>query len=90
VDDVPFPIDHDIPVMPILDLQDVASHRVRRHGLDKVQSGFLERHRIDSAILVDEVGDEIVDLGSTHLVSRSCIWYNVDDTTLLESAGIED
>lgn len=61
-------VNHDVSIVPVLDLQDVARHRVRRHGFDKVQAGSFEGDSIDRAILVDKVLVEIVDLCSTHLV----------------------
>jgi hypothetical protein len=82
VHDMPFAVDHDVTVMPILDLEDVARDRVRGHRLDKVEAGFLEGYRINATVLVDKVREEVVDLGSTHLVSGRRVGDNVDDTAL--------
>lgn len=83
MDDVAFPINHNVAVMSILDLQDIAGYRVRRHGLDEVESSLLERYGVDTPILVDEVGDQVVDLGAAHFVPGCGVWDDVNDTALL-------
>ena len=40
VDDVAILVDHDVPVVPVLHLQDVADQRVGRHALDEVGTGL--------------------------------------------------
>ncbi len=82
VDYMPIGIDHDIPIMSIFDLQDITSNRVCGHRLNEVETSLLERYRIDSTILVDEVGIKVIDFGTSHFVSRSSIRYDVDDTAL--------
>jgi hypothetical protein len=75
-------IDHDIPVVSVLDLQDVTSHAIRRHRLDKVESSLLKGRRVDAAVLVHKVAEQVVDLGSSHLISRGGVGNNIDYTTL--------
>lgn len=82
MDDVPFSVDHDVSVVTILDLQDVAGDRVGGHTLDEVHSSLLEGDRVDRSVLVDEEAEEVVDLGSSHLVSRGSVGNDVDDSTL--------
>ena len=88
VDDVAFAVDQDVPVMSILDLKDVARHRIGRHRLDEVQAGLLELDRVLSAILGDEEVKKVVDLRSAHLVTRGGVRHDVNDATLcLRSAA---
>lgn len=75
-------IDHDIPIMSVLDLKDIAGHRVCCHGLDEVQSGFLELYGVGAAVAGHEKCEEVIDFGATHFISRRCIRYNVNDSTL--------
>jgi len=48
VDYVALSVDHNISIVPIFDLKDVASDRVRSHRLNEVQSGLLEGDRMFS------------------------------------------
>ena len=51
MDDVPLLVHHDIPVVPVLDLQQVAYQRVGGHALDEVGSslvGHTERETMSS------------------------------------------
>ena len=66
---MPFSVNHDIAVMPVLDLQDVAHHGIGRHRLDEVQAGFLELDCILATVLCNEKVEQIVDLGTSHLVT---------------------
>ena len=54
VHDVTLAIDHDVPVMTILDLKDIASNRVCRHRLNEVEASPLEFDGIFSAVLCNE------------------------------------
>ena len=88
MDDVALAVDQDVPVVSILDLEDVAHHRIGRHGLDKVQASLLELDRVLSAVLGDEEVKKVVDLRSSHLVTRGGVWHDVNDATLcLRSAA---
>ena len=42
VDDVAVPIYHDVAVVSVLDLQDVADQGIGRHALDEVSTGLHE------------------------------------------------
>ena len=46
-------IDHDVPVMAILDLQNVAYYGISGHGLYKVEAGLLKFDRVFSTIFRD-------------------------------------
>lgn len=82
VDNVTLAVDHNITVVSVLDLQNVACDRVCSHRLDKVETRSLELHGILATILGNEKVEKIVDLCPTHLVSGRRIRYDVDNTTL--------
>lgn len=82
VDDMTFAVDHDITVVPILDLQDIACNRIRRHRLNEVQARSLELESILSTIPSHEEVQKVVDLGTSHFVTRGGIGYHVDNATL--------
>jgi len=69
VDYVTLSVNHDVSVMPILDLEDVTGDRVRSHRLNEVQPGLLEGDRMLSTIFPDEEIEQIVDFGPSHLIS---------------------
>ena len=88
--DMALSIDHDIPIMSILDVQYVARNRVRSHRLDKVQTSLLKRHALWVPIFrFEESNTKIIDLGSTHLISRGSIRNDVDETALWEGKNIQ-
>lgn len=80
--DMAFSINHDISVVSVLDLQDVACDRVCRHRLNEIQASLLEGSSVRAAVFVDEIAIEIVDLGSAHFISRCGIGYHINHTTL--------
>ena len=82
VNDVTLSIDHDVSVVAIFDLKDVASYRVARHGLYEIESGPLELDAILPSILGLEESKQVVDLCSPHFVTRSCVRNDVDNSTL--------
>ena len=82
MDDMSLSIDHNISIMTVLDLQNVACKRIRGHGLNKIQPCLLERDAVLSAVFGYEEVDQIVHLRTTHLITRSCVWYNIDNATL--------
>lgn len=51
-----FTVNHDIAVVTIFDLEDIASNRVCSHGLNEIQPCFLEGNCVGSSILRDEEG----------------------------------
>lgn len=55
MNDVPVFVDHNVSVVSILDLQQIANHRIGSHRFDKVASSHLEFLRCFIAILVQEV-----------------------------------
>ena len=61
-------VNHDVSVMPVLDLEDVTSDRVRSHRLNEVQSGLLEGDRMLSTIFADEEIEQVIDLCPSHLI----------------------
>lgn len=77
-----FPIYHDVSVVSILDLQNVASNRVRRHRLDEVETGPLKWYRIRTPVLRHKEIRQIIDLGSSHFVPRGSIGDYINDATL--------
>ena len=68
MNDMTVSVNHNVSVMPVLYLQDVAGHGVSRHRLDKVESSFLKWDGVDAAIFVNKVREQIVDFGSTHFI----------------------
>lgn len=88
MNNVALPVNHDVPVVTILDLQDVASEGVRSHGLDEVQAGLLERDGVLAAVPGDEEVEQVVHFSTTHLITRSGVGDDVDDTTLRQDVSI--
>jgi len=82
MDYVAISIDHNIAIVPVLDLQDVACHRVCRHRLDEIQPRSLEAYGVLSAVFCNKEILKIVDFCSTHFIPRGCIRNNVNDPTL--------
>jgi len=80
MNNVTLAINHNVPVVAILDLQDVTRDGIRCHTLDEVEASFLERDRIDAAVLVQEVAEKVVDLRSAHFVSRSGVRDDINNT----------
>lgn len=83
--DVTFPIDHDVPVVSVLDLEDIACDRICRHRLNEVQSGFLEGSGVGAAVFVNEITIKVIDLGSTHFIPGCRVGHHIDHTTLFGS-----
>lgn len=80
--DMTLTIDHNVSVVPVFDLEDIASNRVRSHGLYEVEACFLECNGIFTTILRVEESEKVVDLCTTHLVSGCRIWHYVNNATL--------
>lgn len=83
-------IDHDIPVMPILDLQDVTCHRICGHRLNEVKPGFLELECVGVPISRHEERKQVVDLCSTHFVSRRRVRHDIYHSTLMQTTELSD
>jgi len=60
---------HDVSVMPVLDLEDEASDRVRGHRLNEIQPSLLEGDRMLSPIFSDKEIEQIINFGPSHLIS---------------------
>ena len=69
VRDSTFAIDHNVTIVTILDLQDVAKNAVGSHGLDEIASRSLECNSFGWPKLEKEEFCEVVDLSSSHFVS---------------------
>lgn len=82
MDDVTLSVNHDVPVVPIFDLKDVASYRVTGHGLYEIESSALELDAIFPSIFRLKESKQVIDLRPTHFISRSGIWDDIDDSTL--------
>jgi hypothetical protein len=82
--DMPFPVDHDVSVMPVLDLEDVTCDRVCCHGLNEIQAGLLEGSGVGTAIFVDEITVKVIDLGPAHLIPGCSIRHDINHTALFE------
>lgn len=50
VDNVSISIDHNIAVMPVLDLKNITGNGIRRHGLDEIQASLLKRYCVFASI----------------------------------------
>ncbi len=77
-----FPVNHDVSIVPILNLQDIARNGIRSHGLYEVHTRFLERDRVLTAILGNEKVEQVINFRTTHLIPRCRIRHDVNNTTL--------
>ena len=73
VNDVSLLVDHDISVVSVLDLQQVAHHRVSRHRLDEIFASRLESLGRLITVLVLEVGVQaLVGLATDLKINKLC------------------
>ena len=77
-----FAVNHDVSIVSVLDLENVAHDRVRRHRLYEVKTSLLELDGVFAAILRHKEVQQVVDLRATHLIARRSVWHDVDDTAL--------
>lgn len=63
-------VNHDISVVPVLDLEDVTSDEVRSNRLNGVQPSLLEGNRVLSTIFADEETEQVIGFCPSHLVTR--------------------
>ena len=77
-----FAVNHDVSIVSVLDLENVAHDRVRRHRLYEVKTSLLELDGVFATVLGNEEVQEVVDLRSSHLVTGGRVWDDVDNTTL--------
>lgn len=89
VGDVPVAVDHHVAVVSVADLEQVAENRVGGHGPDEGDAGALEGLAVLGTELSQEEGLEVVDLGSTHLITRGRVRNDVDDTALRRSRSVQ-
>lgn len=82
VDNVSISIDHNIAVMPVLDLKNITGNGIRRHGLDEIQASLLKRYCVFASIFRYKEVEQVIDFRSAHLVSRCRIGHNINDPTL--------
>ena len=86
--DVPITINHDISIVAILNLENITSHGVCSHGLNKVQLCFLKSNSILASIFGSEKVQQIVDLSPTHFIARGSIRNHIYDTTLCKELSL--
>jgi len=80
--DVAILVDHDVTIVAILDLEQIADQRVGCHGLDKVGARRLELLGALVAVLMLEIlGESTVRL-SAELIPRLGIRHALDDAAL--------
>ena len=89
MNDMTISIDHNIAIVPILNLQDITGYRISSHGLDEIQSGFLKACRIRATIFCYEEILQVIHFGSSHFVSGCCIRNHVDNTALSDKVLVE-
>lgn len=80
--DSAFSVNHDVAVMPILNLKDIAEDTVGCHRLYEVVSSSLEGDTFSRTELEKEELGQIVDLGAAHFIARRRIWNDINDTSL--------
>lgn len=74
---------HDISIVPIFYLENIASDRIRRHGLNEIQACLLECNRILASVFSYEEVQQIIDFCAAHLITRRRIWNDVYNTRLV-------
>ena len=82
VDDMSLAINHNVPVVPVLDLENVAYNGVGSHRLNEVQPSFLKLDGVLATVFCDKEVQQIVDFCSSHLIARCGVWHNVNNTAL--------
>ena len=85
--DVSFAVEHDVPVVAIADLENVADDRVGCHRLDEVEAGLLERDAVLVAVAVLVKVAQVVDLGAAHFVARCGVRHDVNDAAAGRGGG---
>ena len=80
VQDVACIVDHDVAVVPVLELQQVGDDAVGGHALDEVVPSLLETDRVFAPILRCEVVVETVDRFSAEHIAGNGVGQHVDDT----------
>ena len=75
-------VNHDVAVMTVFNLKNVACDGVCSHRLNEIQPSSLIRDCVLSSIFGNEKPLEIVDLRSTHFVARGGIRHDIDNAAL--------
>ena len=63
------PIDHNIPVVSVFDLKNIAKHGIGCHALYEIIPRFLEGHAVCWTELEQKKGGQVIYFCSAHLVS---------------------
>lgn len=82
MNDSSFAIDHDVTVVTIFDLNEVAEERIGGHRLNEIDARFLEFDSIDVSVRQNIIAEQVVDFRSSNFISRRCIRDHVNHTTL--------
>src|ERR1700722_11767491 len=103
VQDVALVVDHDIAIMPVLELQQIAHNAVCCHRFDKFRPRLLEAHRVLTSVFRNKVIVKSVHGLSAQEVSGYRIRQDVDYTAAwrggcdavrvdvdVETSGVED
>jgi len=80
VDEMALLIDHDIAIMSVLDLQDVADDAVGSETLGEIESCLLELLGRLAAISLQEVLVKVDLVSFAELVATVGVWYALDDS----------
>ena len=83
MNDMSISINHDVAIVPIFNLKNIASDGVSGHRLNEIHSRVLETDRIWTTELAYEEVLKIVYLCPSHLISRRSIWNHINDATLI-------
>jgi len=81
VDDMACIVNHDVSVMPILELQQETDDAIRSHTLHKVGSCLLESDAILVTVARHEVVVQTVDRLAAQHIATDGIWKHINDTT---------
>ena len=87
VHDVSFAVKHNVAVVAIADLENVADDGVGCHGLDKVEAGLLERDAVLVTVAVLVKVAQVVDLGAAHFVARCGVGHDINDAAAGRGGG---
>ena len=82
-----FPVNHDVSIVPILNLQNITRNGICSHGLYEIHARFLERDRILTTILGDEKVEQVINFRTTHLIPRCRIRHDVNNATLCRKSA---
>lgn len=78
-------VDHDVAVVPILDLQQIADHRVGGHWLDEIAACRLKLLGRLVAVVMQEVVHQIRVGLAAQLIAWRCVRHALNDAALMET-----